>query len=152
MSQNKRQKALDGFKRGDFHVLVATDIAARGIDVSRVSHVINYDIPDTPEAYTHRIGRTGRAERTGEAFTFVTPEDEGAVRAIERSLGERIERVKVDTFVYEDARKGDTSSDEQPAPKNRSSRRGGNAARSVQGKGTARRKGAALTAPLSQKH
>ena len=84
LSQNKRQKALDGFKRGDFHVLVATDIAARGIDVSRVSHVINYDIPDTPEAYTHRIGRTGRAERSGEAFTFVTPEDEGAVRAIER--------------------------------------------------------------------
>ena len=127
LSQNKRQRALDGFKRGDFHVLVATDIAARGIDVSRVSHVINYDIPDTPEAYTHRIGRTGRAERTGEAFTFVTPEDEGAVRAIERSLGERIERVKVDTFVYEDTRKGDTSSDAQPAPRNRSSNRGSGA-------------------------
>ena len=135
LSQNKRQKALDGFKRGDFHVLVATDIAARGIDVSRISHVINYDIPDTPEAYTHRIGRTGRAERSGEAFTFVTPEDEGAVRAIERSLGERIERVKVDTFVYEDTRKGETSSDAQPAPRNRSSRRGGNAARSGQEKG-----------------
>ena len=134
LSQNKRQKALDGFKRGDFHVLVATDIAARGIDVSRVSHVINYDIPDTPEAYTHRIGRTGRAERSGEAFTFVTPEDEGAVRAIERSLGERIERVKVDTFVYEDTRKGETSSDAQPAPRNRSSRRG-NAAHSGQEKG-----------------
>ena len=135
LSQNKRQKALDGFKRGDFHVLVATDIAARGIDVSRVSHVINYDIPDTPEAYTHRIGRTGRAERTGEAFTFVTPEDEGAVRAIERSLGERIERVKVDTFIYEDTHKGETASDAQPAPRNRSSRRGGNAARSGQEKG-----------------
>ena len=103
--------------------------------MSRVSHVINYDIPDTPEAYTHRIGCTGRAERSGEAFTFVTPEDEGAVRAIERSLGERIERVKVDTFVYEDTRKGETSSDAQPAPRNRSSNRGGNVARSGQEKG-----------------
>ena len=130
LSQNKRQKALDGFKRGDFHVLVATDIAARGIDVSRVSHVINYDIPDTPEAYTHRIGRTGRAERTGEAFTFVTPDDESSVRAIERSLGEKIGRVKVDTFVYEDAKKSDVSKDEQPTQRNRSSRRGGGAGRS----------------------
>ena len=129
LSQNKRQKALDGFKRGDFHVLVATDIAARGIDVSRVSHVINYDIPDTPEAYTHRIGRTGRAERTGEAFTFVTPDDESSVRAIERSLGEKIGRVTVDTFVYEEA-KSDVSANEQPAQRNHSSGRGGGGQRS----------------------
>ncbi len=124
LSQNKRQKALDGFKRGDFHVLVATDIAARGIDVSRISHVINYDIPDTPEAYTHRIGRTGRAERTGEAFTFVTPDDESAVRAIERSLGERIGRVTLDTFVYEGHQS--TSDDRAPRPprRNRPPKRG----------------------------
>ncbi len=134
LSQNKRQKALDGFKRGDFHVLVATDIAARGIDVSRVSHVINYDIPDTPEAYTHRIGRTGRAERSGEAFTFVTPDDESSVHAIERSLGERLERVTVDTFVYEDARKSEAS-DNQPAQRSRSRGRGGQAARSGGAKG-----------------
>jgi ATP-dependent RNA helicase RhlE len=101
LSQNKRQKALDGFRDGDFHILVATDIAARGIDVSRVSHVINYDIPTTAEAYTHRIGRTGRAERTGDAFTFVTPDDEKTIQAIERSLGARLERVKLDDFVYE---------------------------------------------------
>ena len=141
LSQNKRQKALDGFKRGDFHVLVATDIAARGIDVSRVSHVINYDIPDTPEAYTHRIGRTGRAERTGEAFTFVTPDDESSVRAIERSLGERIGRVTVDTFVYEDAREGQDASESnasRPPRRERSARRGGgsgSAARSGEARG-----------------
>ena len=128
LSQNRRQKALDGFRRGDFHVLVATDIAARGIDVSRVSHVINYDVPTTPEAYTHRIGRTGRAERSGEAFTLVTPEDEGAVRAIERSLGERLERVNLDTFTYEggqeNGRESDTISSGRPARGGRAQTRG----------------------------
>ena len=138
LSQNKRQKALDGFKRGDFHVLVATDIAARGIDVSRVSHVINYDIPDTPEAYTHRLGRTGRAERSGEAFTFVTPDDESAVRAIERSLGERIGRVTLDTFVYESAQENRTTSDESPSRRKQAERGGGRSnrpARSERAKG-----------------
>lgn len=91
LSQRRRQEALDGFKSGRYHVLVATDIAARGIDVARVSHVINYDFPDTTEAYTHRIGRTGRATRTGEALTFVTPNDFDNVRALERKLG-RVER------------------------------------------------------------
>ncbi|MDA8104420.1 MAG: DEAD/DEAH box helicase, partial [Nitrospiraceae bacterium] len=69
LSQNKRQEALDGFRRGSYQILVATDIAARGIDVSSISHVINYDMPDTSDAYTHRIGRTGRAAKTGDAFT-----------------------------------------------------------------------------------
>jgi ATP-dependent RNA helicase RhlE len=91
-SQRQRQLALDGFRDGTYQVLVATDIAARGIDVSRVSHVINYDIPDTAEAYIHRIGRTGRAERTGDAFTLVTPDDHAMVTTIERTLGGRIER------------------------------------------------------------
>ena len=75
MSQNAREKVMSGFKSGKYEILVATDIAARGIDVSKVSHVINYDVPDTPEAYTHRIGRTGRAECTGKACTFITTED-----------------------------------------------------------------------------
>lgn len=92
LSQRRRQAALDGFKQGKYHVLVATDIAARGIDVARVSHVINYDFPDTSEAYTHRIGRTGRAERTGEALTFVTINDLDNVRELERKLKTRIER------------------------------------------------------------
>ena len=101
LSQNKRQQALDGFRRGDIHVLVATDIAARGIDVSLVSHVVNYDVPDTEEAYTHRIGRTGRAEHEGDAVTFVTDEDADMIRRIERRLGERIRRERLEGFNYE---------------------------------------------------
>ena len=100
LSQNKRQAALNGFRDGSYQVLVATDIAARGIDVSLISHVINYDIPDTTDAYTHRIGRTGRAAKTGDAFTFVTREDEDTVRGIERVLGEKIERRTRKGFDY----------------------------------------------------
>lgn len=100
LSQNRRQAALDGFRDGTFQILVATDIAARGIDVSQVSHVINYDIPDTAEAYIHRIGRTGRAARSGDAFTLVTSDDGAMVRAIERSLGATIERRTVQGFDY----------------------------------------------------
>ena len=100
LSQSKRQEALDGFRSGKYQVLVATDIAARGIDVSRISHVINYDMPDTPDAYTHRIGRTGRADKTGDAFTFVTREDEAMVRSIEHILGERVERRTLKDFDY----------------------------------------------------
>jgi superfamily II DNA/RNA helicase len=92
LSQQKRQKALSGFKRGQFKVLVATDIAARGIDVSGISHVINYDVPATVDAYTHRIGRTGRASCTGEAFTFASREDRKIISQIERSLGKKINR------------------------------------------------------------
>ncbi|SDM32029.1 ATP-dependent RNA helicase RhlE [Geoalkalibacter ferrihydriticus] len=101
LSQNKRQAALDGFRDGSFQILVATDIAARGIDVSQVSHVVNYDIPGTPEAYIHRIGRTGRAARSGDAFTLVTEEDTAMVRAIERTLGKAVERRSVADFDYQ---------------------------------------------------
>ena len=100
LSQNRRQAALDGFRTGEFQILVATDIAARGIDVSTISHVVNYDIPDTVDAYTHRIGRTGRAARTGDAFTMVTREDEALVRDIERALGAKIDRRTVEGFDY----------------------------------------------------
>ncbi|HBA88711.1 MAG TPA: RNA helicase [Geobacter sp.] len=100
LSQNRRQAALDGFRDGTYQIMVATDIAARGIDVSLVSHVVNYDIPDTPEAYTHRIGRTGRAAKTGDAFTLVTGEDEPMVRSIERVLGAKIERRRLEGFDY----------------------------------------------------
>ncbi len=101
LSQKQRQEALDGFRAGRYRVLVATDIAARGIDVSRISHVINYDMPDTADAYTHRIGRTGRAERTGDAFTFATREDRDMVQTIERVLGKRVERRSVPGFDYQ---------------------------------------------------
>ena len=98
MSQAQRDRAMGGFREGRFNILVATDLASRGIDVAGVSHVINFDVPNTPEAYTHRIGRTGRAERSGRAYTFVSREDSGAVRAIERSLGSAITRRRVPGF------------------------------------------------------
>jgi ATP-dependent RNA helicase RhlE len=100
LSQSKREKAIDGFRKGAFQILVATDIAARGIDVSAISHVINFDMPDTADAYTHRIGRTGRAEKTGDAFTFVTGEDTEMVRTIEKILGERLIRNTLPGFDY----------------------------------------------------
>ncbi len=103
LSQNKRQDALDGFRNGKYQILVATDIAARGIDVLSISHVINYDMPDTTDAYTHRIGRTGRAAKTGDAFTFVTPEDEPQVRSIEGVLRGKIERRILENFDYKKA-------------------------------------------------
>ncbi|KUG29526.1 atp-dependent rna helicase rhle [hydrocarbon metagenome] len=99
LSQRQRQAALDGFKAGTYRVLVATDIAARGIDVSKVGHVINFDIPDTPDAYTHRIGRTGRAECQGQAHTLITREDMSMVRAIEHALGKPLPRRELEGFV-----------------------------------------------------
>lgn len=90
MSQQKRQKALDGFRSGRYKILVATDVAARGIDVRGVSHVINYDIPESANAYTHRIGRTGRACKNGDAFTFVTSNDKAPADSITRVLGSRL--------------------------------------------------------------
>jgi ATP-dependent RNA helicase RhlE len=101
LSQRKRQEALDGFRAGDVHVLVATDIAARGIDVAQVTHVVNFDIPDSEEAYVHRIGRTGRARHEGDAVTFITPEDAEMVRRIEKVLGERIPRQQLAGFDYQ---------------------------------------------------
>ena len=100
LSQNRRQAALDGFRNGTFQILVATDIAARGIDVTRISHVINYDVPSTPEAYIHRIGRTGRATCSGEAFTFITGDDRDMVRAINRIIGSEIEQRTLSAFDY----------------------------------------------------
>lgn len=100
LSQNRRQAALDGFRDGTFQILAATDIAARGIDVSLISHVVNYDIPDTAEAYVHRIGRTGRAARSGDAFTLVTGDDSVMVRTIEKTLGAPLERRIVEAFDY----------------------------------------------------
>lgn len=97
-SQPQREAALRGFKEGSTRVLVATDIAARGIDVDSVSHVINFDVPEQPEDYVHRIGRTGRAGKTGRAITLVTPVEELSMRAIERLTGQKVERVAVPGF------------------------------------------------------
>ncbi len=90
LSQQKRQQALHGFKSGTYNIMVATDIAARGIDVSGISHVINFDMPATAETYTHRTGRTGRASCSGEAYTFTTSDDHKMIRALERSLGKNM--------------------------------------------------------------
>lgn len=100
MTQNRRTEAINGFRQGKYDILVATDIAARGIDVTDISHVVNYDMPDTVDAYTHRIGRTGRAEQTGEAVTFTVQDDELMVRDIEKVLGTPIERRRLDDFDY----------------------------------------------------
>ena len=99
-SQAQRSQALAGFKARRFRVLVATDIAARGIDVEALSHVINFDVPAVPENYIHRVGRTARAELTGDAFTLVAPEEEGELRAIERAIGKQLPRVTLPGFDY----------------------------------------------------
>jgi ATP-dependent RNA helicase RhlE len=99
-TQKEREQALQGFRSGRFEVLVATDIAARGLDIADVSHVINYDVPQHPEDYIHRIGRTGRAEHTGDAFTIMTAEDGSHVFAIERFISQKIPRVKLEGFNY----------------------------------------------------
>jgi len=102
-SQNQRTKALGAFKAGRTRVLVATDIVARGIDVEALDHVVNFDVPVAPDDYIHRVGRTARAEMTGDAFTLVSPEEESIVRKIERTMGRKIERRTLDGFDYGDA-------------------------------------------------
>jgi ATP-dependent RNA helicase RhlE len=114
MSQRQRQGALDGFRSGKYDILVATDIAARGIDVSKISHVINFDIPDSVDAYIHRIGRTGRAQATGKAFTLCVPEDEGMIREIEKVLGTRIKRERLPGFDYSNRAPENLSHPNQP--------------------------------------
>ena len=99
-TQREREQALEGFRNGKFEALVATDIAARGLDIAEVSHVINYDVPQHPEDYIHRIGRTGRAEHSGDAFTIMTAEDSSHVFAIERFISQKIPRVKLENFDY----------------------------------------------------
>ncbi|NJC96247.1 MAG: DEAD/DEAH box helicase, partial [Anaerolineae bacterium] len=99
-TQGQRERALHGFKSGHFQVMVATDIAARGLDIESISHVINYDMPDTADAYIHRIGRTGRAKRAGDAFTLVTPEDADMIRTLERIMKHPLEKITLEDFDY----------------------------------------------------
>ncbi|MFN8544562.1 MAG: DEAD/DEAH box helicase [Candidatus Binatia bacterium] len=99
-TQAQRTAALDGFKAGHVRILVATDIAARGIDVEALSHVVNFDVPAVPDDYIHRVGRTARAEATGDAFTLVAPDEENDLRAIERAIGRRLPRITVPGFDY----------------------------------------------------
>jgi len=96
LTQQKRKQSLDGFRDGRYEVMIATDIAARGIDVTRISHVINYDMPSTADAYTHRIGRTGRAMKTGDAFTFITGDDGELLRSLQKMLGDKLQYQNVE--------------------------------------------------------
>jgi ATP-dependent RNA helicase RhlE len=100
-TQREREDALKGFRNGRYEVLVATDIASRGLDIADVSHVVNYDVPQHPEDYIHRIGRTGRAEHSGDALTLMVAADVSHVYAIERFIGQKIARVKLDNFDYQ---------------------------------------------------
>jgi len=99
-TQRERIEALEGFKSGKYEVMVATDIASRGLDIAGVSHVINYDVPEHPEDYVHRIGRTGRAQNVGDAFTLMNGEELSALQAIEHFIGQKIPRLKLDNFPY----------------------------------------------------
>lgn len=117
LSQNKRQQALDGFKAGEFNVLVATDIAARGIDVTDISHVVNYDMPDTAEAYIHRTGRTGRASRTGEALTFATIEDRRMLKAIEQVIDKTMQQQTLSASTMQPPRTEPLPEQQRSAPR-----------------------------------
>ncbi|MFV1987210.1 MAG: DEAD/DEAH box helicase [Gemmatimonadota bacterium] len=134
MSQANRDKAMRGFRKGTYDVLVATDIAARGIDVTAVSHVINFDVPNTPDAYTHRIGRTGRAELSGIACTFVTNNDVDWVRATERKIGYSIPRRSVEGFAPD-------TSPRQEKPRNGPGRGRGGSERNRRGNSRGRSNG-----------
>jgi len=100
-SQRERTEALAGFKSGKYEVLVATDVAARGLDIAGISHVINFDTPLHPEDYVHRIGRTGRASNEGDAFTLLTEDEMKYAAAIERFIGKKVERKKLENFPYQ---------------------------------------------------
>jgi ATP-dependent RNA helicase RhlE len=99
-SQGQRTAALAGFKNGQYRVLVATDIAARGIDIEALGHVVNFDVPQAPDDYIHRVGRTARAGEVGDAFTFVAPDEQDDLRAIEKAIGKRLPQVTIPDFDY----------------------------------------------------
>ena len=103
LTQPQRNRAMEGFRRGDYQVMVATNIAARGIDVEHITHVISFDVPHVPEDYVHRIGRTARMEAEGDAFVLVSPDEEKSLARIERQIGQRLPRVTLPEFDYSQA-------------------------------------------------
>src|SRR5438876_4100520 len=125
LPQPQRNRAMEGFRRGDFQVLVATNIAARGLDVTHITHVISYDVPNVPDDYVHRIGRTARAEAEGDAFVLVSPAEEKSLQRIERQIGQRLPRVTLPDFDYAQAA---AKRSEQPHHGGRRPRGGGHGA------------------------
>ncbi|MEK6222981.1 MAG: DEAD/DEAH box helicase [Chloroflexota bacterium] len=121
-TQGQRRRALNGFKNGQFQIMIATDIAARGLDIENISHVINYDMPDTADAYIHRIGRTGRAKRTGEAFTLTTPDDKEMVQKIEKIMKQKLDRQKLPDFDYDVAKPDYPQNTRKPKPRSKDNR------------------------------
>jgi len=117
-TQGQRTSALKGFKQGTYQIMVATDIAARGLDIDGISHVINYDMPDTADAYIHRIGRTGRAKRTGKAFTLFTPDDRAVVQQIEKIMQQKLPQQTLPDFAYDVPRPEYTQTARKPNPRN----------------------------------
>ena len=140
LTQPQRSRAMDGFRRGDFQVLVATNIAARGLDVNHITHVISFDVPAVPDDYIHRIGRTARMEAQGDAFVLVAPAEEKSLARIERQIGQRLPRVLLPDFDYSttrteragktDHRSGGGRASKSPQEEPYTSREGGNARRS----------------------
>ena len=116
-TQGQRTSALKGFKQGRYQIMVATDIAARGLDIDGISHVINYDMPDTADAYIHRIGRTGRAKRTGVAFTLFTPDDHAVVQKIEKIMKEKLPQQRLPDFAYDVPKPEYTQTARKPKPR-----------------------------------
>ncbi|MBN2045397.1 MAG: DEAD/DEAH box helicase [Anaerolineales bacterium] len=117
-SQSQRTSALKSFKQGSFQIMVATDIAARGLDIDSISHVINFDMPDTADAYIHRIGRTGRAKRTGDAFTLTTPDDSDLVRKIEKIMKQDLARRTLEDFDYSAPKPENPQNNQKQPPRN----------------------------------
>src|SRR5207253_9833415 len=131
LTQPQRNRAMEGFRRGDFQVLVATNIAARGLDVDHITHVISFDVPDVPDDYVHRIGRTGRMAAEGDAFVLVSPAEERCLADIERHIGQRLPRVTLPDFDYAAAvaertgKPGDRQGGHRGGKPHRAGRRGG---------------------------
>jgi len=124
-TQSERERALKGFRDGRFEMLVATDIASRGLDIAQVSHVVNYDVPQHPEDYVHRIGRTGRIGTSGDAFTLMVAEDRSHMEAIERFIGRKITRERLKDFDYKYTSLFDDGKRGAAAPRFRGSKIGG---------------------------
>jgi ATP-dependent RNA helicase RhlE len=122
-TQGQRRAALKGFKEGKYQIMVATDIAARGLDIDGISHVINFDMPDTADAYIHRIGRTGRAKRTGEAFTFMTPDDQDLVNKIEKIMNQKLPRRIIPEFDYSLPKPANQQNNRKPQKRSMAARR-----------------------------